>query len=213
MEYIVTQIGFFNYIIAFMSSFIEGFPILGVLLPGQNIMLIVGGFYGKISITNLITIILLAGLGGIIGNLIGYILGKKYGESFFDKYGDYIGIGKTEIEYLKVGIEKWGALGITLGKFHPLTRSFLPFIAGSAGMSSKKFMFYNALGSFIRAFTIIIFGVVFVKYYQIFIEYSGTIMLGIMALIGLYIYIFKKKEFLKYWEEKNKEIQEKYNNK
>jgi membrane protein DedA with SNARE-associated domain len=37
-----------------------------------------------------------------------------------------------------------------------MTRAFLPFIAGSMGMKSGKFMLYNAIGSIIRATTIIL---------------------------------------------------------
>lgn len=160
------------------------------------------------SYNNLIYVIIIASIGAIIGNYIGYILGKYYGDSFFDKYGIWFGIGKTEVRYLKKWIDKWWAWGITIWKFHPMTRAFLPFIAGSMGMKWGKFMFYNALWSVIRASTIIILWVVFVEYYKILLEYSGTISLIIFSLIWWYIYKFKRKEFAKYWQEKNAEIEE-----
>ncbi|MGE4443420.1 MAG: DedA family protein [Candidatus Altimarinota bacterium] len=208
MKVVIEGLGYWNYLIVFFSALIEAFPVIGIVLPGQNILLIVGGFFGHISNENLIYVIIIASIGAIIGNYIGYALGKYYGDSFFEKYGVWFGIGKTEVKYLKKGIDKWGALGITLGKFHPMTRAFLPFIAGSMGMKSGKFMLYNAIGSIVRSIAMVVFGVIFVEYYKIFVEYSGTISIVILALVGGYIYKFKKKEFLKYWQEKNAEMEE-----
>lgn len=75
-------------------------------------------------------------------------------------------------------------------------------------MKSWKFMLYNAIGSIIRATTIILLWVVFVEYYKILLEYSGTISLVVFWLIWGYIYKFKKKEFTTYWQEKNAEMEE-----
>lgn len=208
MKVVIQGLGFWNYLILFSSSLIEAFPVLWVILPWQNILLIVGWFFWHNNYTNLIYVILVASFWAIIGNYIWFILGKHYGDHFFDKYGIWIGIGKTEVKYLKKWIDKWWAWWITVGKFHPMTRSFLPFIAGSMGMKSWKFMLYNAIGSFIRATTIILLWVVFVQYYKILLEYSGTISLVVFGLIGAYIYQYKRAAFKKYWEEKNAEMEE-----
>jgi membrane protein DedA with SNARE-associated domain len=44
---IVLALGNWNYLVVFVSSIIESFPVLGVVIPGQNIMLISGGFFGE----------------------------------------------------------------------------------------------------------------------------------------------------------------------
>lgn len=197
-----------NYLIVFSSAFIEAFPVLGIVVPGQNILLIVGGFFAEISINNLFFVIIISSFWAILWNYVGYLLGKKYGDSFFEKYGIRFWIGKTEVKYLKVWIDKWWALWITLWKFHPMTRAFLPFIAGSMWMNNKKFMIYNAVWSIIRSIIMIVFWVIFARYYKIFLEYSWTISLVILWWVALYIYKFKKEAFLKYWEEKNIEMQD-----
>ncbi len=43
----IVFLGNWNYLIAFASSIVESFPVIGVLVPGQNIMLLVGGFFGR----------------------------------------------------------------------------------------------------------------------------------------------------------------------
>lgn len=207
MKVWIGWLGSWNYLIVFSSALIEAFPVLGILVPGQNILLIVGGFFGNISKENLIYVTMIASIWAICGNYIWFILGKYFGEWFFEKYWLWFGIGKTEVRYLEKWIEKWGPLGITFGKFHPMTRAFLPFIAWSAKMKSKTFMIYNAIGSITWATTMIVFWVVFVEYYQFFIEYAGTISLVILLLVGLYIYFFQKAAFLKYLQEKNQELE------
>lgn len=207
MKIVINWLWSWNYIIIFLSSCIEAFPVLWILLPWQNILLIVWWFFWQISQTNLIYVIIISSIWAIVWNYIWFILWKYYWDSFFQKYWLWIWIWKTEVKYLKKWIDKWWPWWITVWKFHPMTRSFLPFIAWSMWMKSGKFMLYNAIWSFIRATTIILLWVVFVEYYKILLEYSGTIAIVVFWIIWLYIYKFKKDEFIKYWEEKNAEIE------
>ena len=208
MKLVIEWMWMWNYLIAWLSSLIEAFPVLWVVVPGQNILLIVWGFFWNINNTHLIYIILVAIVWAIIWNWIWYILWRYYWDSFFKKYWNRFWIGLTEVKYLKKWIEKWWAWWIIIWKFHPMTRAFLPFIAWSMWMHSTKFMIYNIIGSVIRATTIILLWVLFVEYYKIILEYIWTIMMIIFALIAIYIYKYKRKEFKQYMHEKNKELEE-----
>lgn len=208
MKIIVESINYWNYLIWFSSSLIEAFPVIWVVIPGQNILLIVGWFFWAISFLNLLYLMIVASLWAIIGNYIWYILWKYYWDSFFTKYWNWFGIWLTEVKYLKKSIDKWWAWWIILWKFHPMTRAFLPFIAWSMWMKSLSFMIYNIIGSIIRAVTIIWLWVVFVEYYEILLEHAWKIMIIIFWIIAFYIYKFKKKEFMKYLYEKNNELEQ-----
>lgn len=186
---------------------IESFPVLWVVIPGQNILLAVWWFFWNISQTHLAYIIIISSIWATLWNFIWYILGRYYGDSFFAKYGIWFWIGLTEVRYLKKGIDKWWAIWIILWKFHPITRAFLPFIAGSMWMKSWLFAIYNIVGSIIRSVVIILLWVVFVEYYEFLIDHSGKITAVIFAAIWIYIYKFKRKEFKKYMQEKNEEME------
>ncbi len=56
---LIETIGIWNYFIAFASACIESLPIIGTTFPGMNIMILVGGFWGK---THLFLTILLASI-------------------------------------------------------------------------------------------------------------------------------------------------------
>ena len=204
---IIEGLLYWNYLIIFITSLIESFPVLVVVVPGQNILLIVWWFFSEISRENLYYVILIASIWAIISNYIWYFLGIYYWEKLFKKYGLWFWIWQTEVKYLKKWVKKWWAWGIILWKFHNLTRAFVPFIAGSMRMHHKSFFIYNIIGSTVRATTIVILWVVFAEYYEAVIDYFWYIMMWIMLLTWIYIYKFKKTEFLQYMREKNEEIE------
>lgn len=209
VKWIVYTIWNWNYVIVFLSSLIEGFPVLWVVIPWQNILLIVGWFFAEININNLIFVMIIASLGAIISNYIGYFLWKYYWETFFKKYGLWFGIWETEVNYLKKWIKKWWPWGIIIGKFHNVARAFIPFIAWSMNMKHKSFFVYNVLWSVLRAITMILLWVVFAQYYEILVDYMLYIMMWVMIIVWIYIYRYKKKEFIQYIKDKNEELDRK----
>lgn len=216
MSKLILSLWYWNYLIAFSSAMIESFPVIWVLVPWMQIMLMVWWFflvwwaYGKFA---MFEVILLAIIWAIIWNYVGYLLGIKYGDSFFKRYWYLFWLWKTELKILKKQIDKNWAAFIIFGKFHNLTRAFIPFIAGSMWMHKKRFWPYNIIWSVIWAITIIVLWVVFANYYKIIVDHTLYIMLGIALLVGLYIYFFKRKEFKQYIVDKNVEIEEQVNSK
>lgn len=216
IEWIKSQIeslGRWNYLLAFVSALAESLPIIWAILPGQTIMISVWGFYGAIGWTQFLGVLLAAIGGSIISNAFWYFLGKYYGESFFEKYGMWIGIEKTELKYLKKWVETWGVWGIILSKFHPQGRAFLPFIAGSMWFSRWRFWLSNILASTLWAIFFITIGVFFAQYYEAIIKYMGYVFMWGILVVVWYFWFFRREAFLKYWQEKNAEIQAKYENK
>lgn len=209
MEWIIQSLWYWNYAIIFLSWLIEWFPVLWVVVPWQNILMLVGGFFGKMSTANLIYAIIVASLWAILSNWLWYILWIRYWEGFFKKYWLWFGIWETEVRYLKKWIKKWWATWIIVWKFHNLARAFVPFIAWTMKMDKKIFWIYNVIGSVLRSVTIVILWVFFAEYYEQILQYFGYIIILIMIITWIYIWKFKKKEFMAYMEEKNKEIERK----
>jgi membrane-associated protein len=53
---------------------------------------------------------------------------------------------------------KNGSRAITIGRFVPAVRTFIPIVAGVVGMPRKTFMFYNAAGGIFWVFSITLLG-------------------------------------------------------
>jgi membrane-associated protein len=173
----VKFIGAWNYLLVFVSSCIESFPVIGVLVPGQQVMLLVGGFYGR---EHLFPVMALASVGAMLGNWFGYVLGVRYGKAFLRHHGDTFGIGLTEQKILEKQILKNGPWFIVLGKFHNFTRSFVPFIAGTMGMQSKLFWPYNLAGSIFWACMMMVLGIFFTTYLKVILDSIGYIFLALI---------------------------------
>jgi len=206
IESIIKWLWNWNYLIAFSSSIIESFPVVWVLVPWMQIMLMVWGFFWR---TSLFQVVLVAIVWAIIGNYAWYILWVKYWDSFFKNYWEWFWLGKTELKILKKQIQKNWAWFIIFGKFHNFTRAFVPFIAGSMWMKQKHFWFYNIIGSIFWASTIITSWVLFAKHYKKIVDNIEYIMLWILIMVSFYIFVFKRKEFIQYIKDKNTEIEDK----
>jgi len=204
MKHIVDKLWYWNYIIIFIFWFIESFPLVGISIPGQTVLLTVAGFLGY---QHMYLAMFSAAIGALLGNFTGYLLGVKYGDAFFDKYGKFIGVTKTDIKYVKKGIEKHGWLLVILGKFHNMFRAFVPFIAGSSNMKTKHFTLFNIVGSILRAIVMVLLGVFFVQNAETILNNIWKILLVLVLGLLVYIYLFKREEFMKYLEEKQKEFE------
>jgi membrane protein DedA with SNARE-associated domain len=207
MKVVVKVLWNWNYVIIFLTAFVESFPLLGVAVPWQNIMLIVWWFFG---VDYLYEVIWIAIIWALLGNYVWYVLWVFYWEKFFIKYWDWVGIWMTELKYMKKWIHKHGWWMIVVWKFHNMLRAFVPFIAWSMGMKNKNFLIFNVVWSILRAVVIILLWVVFVQYYKIVLSYAPYVMSLIFIFIWFYIYIYKRQEFKNYLKEKEQEIENKF---
>lgn len=200
-----------NYLLAFVSALAESLPIIGTIIPGQVVMLSVWWFYGWTWITQFTGVLIFAILGSVISNAIWYFLGKYYWEDFFKTYGVWVWIEQTELKYLKKWVNTWWAWGIILSKFHPHFRAFLPFIAGSMWFKQTRFWIYNILASTLWASVFITIGIFFAEYYEAILRYIWWVFTWILVWVLTYYWYFKRDAMLKYWREKNLEMEAKYN--
>lgn len=101
IESLIKTLGSWNYLIIFVTSMIESFPFLGVLVPGMNVMILVGGFFIGRDPQVFALCALIAAAGACLGNATGFLLGKFAGREFLAKHGNWLGIGATEMKYIE----------------------------------------------------------------------------------------------------------------
>ncbi len=186
--------GNWNYVILFLVAMIESFPFIGVVVPGMNVMILVGGFFVQRDIDIFIPAALLALFGACLGNALGYLMGKVSGKELLQKYGLWIGLGPKELAFLEKQVHKNGFWFIVGGKFHNLFRSFVPYLAASQGLSGRQFWWANIIGSSIWAVTILLVGVFFVESYEVVLQYLSYILIVIIVVaFGVFSYKNKRK--------------------
>lgn len=126
--------------------FIECGLLIGVVLPGDSLLFIVGIFLasGFIDVPLPIALLVLT-LSAIAGNLAGYWVGEKVGPSLFKRADSKI-FKQEYVTKTSEFFEKYGARAIVLARFVPIVRSIITAMAGISKMDFKRYATYSTIG-------------------------------------------------------------------
>ncbi|AEW87189.2 DedA family protein [Flavobacterium columnare] len=194
-------------IVVLFIVFAETGLLAGFFLPGDS-LLFLAGIYSETLMSqtslgndfmNVSVFAFLVGLMGLIGNMTGYWFGAKSGNYLYNQKDTFF-FKKKYLYQAREFFDKYGNRAIVFARFLPIVRTFAPVVAGIVEMDKKKFMFYNILGSFLWAFSMIFAGhylhTLFLQSFGIDLKhYIEFIVIGIVAFTTLPILwkIFKKK--------------------
>lgn len=131
---------------ACLILFIECGLLVGVILPGDSLLFIVGMLLASNFITTPLAIaLLLMSICAIAGNLLGYWTGAKVGPRLFNRPDSKL--FKTEyVVTTQNFFEKHGSRAIVLARFVPIVRSVITGLAGVARMDYKTYATYSTIG-------------------------------------------------------------------
>jgi membrane-associated protein len=121
--------------------------VFAFFLPGDSLLFTVGLFVGRGNIHHslwLVCLILTA--AAFAGNVVGYEIGRKAGPALFNRPDSRI-FKQQYVDQTVAFFDKYGPRAIVLARFVPIVRTFLPFVAGGAGMPYAAFLTYNAIGA------------------------------------------------------------------
>lgn len=131
---------------ACLILFIECGLLVGVILPGDSLLFIVGMLIASNFITTPLALaLLLMSFCAIAGNLLGYWTGAKVGPKLFNRPDSKL--FKTEyVVTTQNFFEKHGSRAIVLARFVPIVRSIITGLAGVARMDYKIYATYSTIG-------------------------------------------------------------------
>jgi undecaprenyl-diphosphatase len=201
----VSVIGNWGYLIIFLVAFLESSAFLGMIVPGESIILI-AGFLSLYGYLNIVSCMIVIGFGGILGDSTGYVLGRILGRGYFEKHGRLLFLKAKHIERVERYFYIHGGKTVFFGKFIGFLRSFGPFTAGMSRMPYRSFLIYNVTSCIIWATLFSLLGYFFGWSWQTIEKWSGRagvfiffILLIIIGFSRLYASIVKKQVELKAW--------------
>jgi len=112
-------------------------------LPGDS-LLFASGAFAALGYLNLAWLLLLLALAAILGDTANYWIGHLLREQVHA--GKIRFIKQAHLERTHAFYEKHGGKAVVLGRFVPIVRTFVPFVAGVGAMTYPRFIFYNILG-------------------------------------------------------------------
>ncbi|HMO46258.1 MAG TPA: DedA family protein [Rubrivivax sp.] len=183
----VALYGAWVYALLFTIIFVETGVVVMPFLPGDSLLFVVGALCG-LGLMEMGIVMPLLIVAAVAGDQMNYTIGRYFGPKvwhwehsrFFNKHA---------FQQAHDFYEKYGGITIMLARFLPFIRTFVPFVAGVADMSRRKFTMYNVVGALVWVISLIAAGYLFgnlpwAKANMSLIIWLMIIVPGLLALLG-----------------------------
>jgi membrane-associated protein len=149
LEVFVSEYGLWVYALLFLIIFAETGLVVTPILPGDSLLFTTGALAATgILDIRLVTPLLL--VAAILGDAVNYSVGHFIGPRVFraeDRASFWHRVlNRNHLMKAHAFFERHGGKAIVLGRFVPIVRTFVPFVAGAGSMSYPQFAFYNVAG-------------------------------------------------------------------
>ena len=151
--------GAWVYALLFAIIFVETGLVVMPFLPGDSLLFVVGALCG-LGLMEMSLVVPLLVLAAVLGDQVNYSIGRYFGPKVW-QWEDSRFFNKRAFQQAHDFYEKYGGNTIMLARFLPFIRTFVPFVAGVAEMSRRKFTLYNIVGGLVWVLGLVTLGYLF----------------------------------------------------
>ena len=149
LEAFVQQYGVLVYALLFVIVFAETGLVVTPFLPGDS-LLFTAGALSAVNVLDIRLVVILLLVAAILGDAVNYAVGHFVGPRVFraegtTSFGQRL-LNRNHLQQAHEFFERYGGKAVVLGRFVPIVRTFVPFVAGAGSMSYPMFAFYNVTG-------------------------------------------------------------------
>ena len=131
-------------------------------------------------------------LGYLAGSIVGWWIGLRGGRPLLERHGRLLHLGPERLDRAERWFDRWGNVGVLVGRLTPLVRSFVSIPAGVFRMALAPYCLLTLVGSAIWAFAIAGAGYGLGSSYERFhhdFRYAEYLVLaGVLALAAYLVY-------------------------
>jgi membrane-associated protein len=138
------------YGLLFLIVFAETGLVVTPFLPGDSLLFATGALAatGALNLWGVVALLLVA---AVLGDAVNYAVGRYVGPRIFTA-DDQTGwwhrlLNREHLQRAHEFFERYGGKAVVLGRFVPIVRTFVPFVAGAGAMTYTTFAFYNVVGA------------------------------------------------------------------
>ena len=150
-EFVVSY-GVWVYALLFAIIFAETGLVVTPILPGDSLLFACGALAAT-GVLNVWVILGLLVTAAILGDAVNYSVGNYAGPKIFSAEDTtsfwHKMLNRDHLRQAHEFFERHGGKAIVLGRFVPIVRTFVPFVAGAGTMTYASFAFYNITGALI----------------------------------------------------------------
>jgi undecaprenyl-diphosphatase len=179
-------LGAWTYLLVGVFAFLETGAGVGLIVPGETVMLLGGAVAGQGAI-NVYLLIAIAWFCAWAGDSTSFFIGRRLGRGFVLRNGPRVGITHERFERVEDYFGRHGGKTILVGRFVSLVRALAPFVAGSSGMRYRNFLPYSVLGTGLWASAHILIGYFFSRSIDKAAKYAGrgAFLLGTLIVVAV----------------------------
>jgi membrane-associated protein len=150
-EFVATY-GRWVYAFLFLIIFAETGLVVAPILPGDSLLFAAGALAatGALDVRVLLVLLIVA---AALGDAVNYAVGDAVGPRIFSSIDRTSWwqrmLNRDHLARAHEFFEKYGGKAIVLGRFVPIVRTFVPFVAGAGTMTYSRFALYNVSGAVI----------------------------------------------------------------
>lgn len=191
---LIARLGQWGYLVIFAGAALESAAFLGLLVPGESLVLVTG-FLAAHGALDLDVLILTVTLGAAIGDSIGYEMGRWLGRPALLHYGSHFGLRQEQVDKADAFFNRHGGKSVFFGRFVGFARAIVPFLAGSSGMRYAAFLLYNVLGGAAWSTSLILLGYFLGASWQTaerWIGRASTLLGGVFLFALLLFWVYRE---------------------
>jgi membrane protein DedA with SNARE-associated domain len=154
---LASKVGKLTYVIVGFAAFVETGAFVGLVLPGETIVILGGAVAGQ-GETSVILTIGIVWICAFAGDSVSFLLGRRLGRGFILRHGPRLRITHERFARVEDYFTRHGGKTILIGRFIGLVRAVAPFTAGSSAMRYTNFLPFSVLGTGLWALAYVLLG-------------------------------------------------------
>lgn len=191
------------FFMAVESSFIP-FPSEVVMIPAGFL-----AYRGELTFgcfwPDAIAAVVLGTVGSLLGSWLNYYLSLWLGRPFLHRYGKYFFLSGPSLDRAEEVFREYGDITTFVCRLVPVIRQLISIPAGLARMNIRRFTFFTGLGAMIWVVILVAIGAylgslsaalsyeeLVKKGMSILSENYIEIAIGLVVIVGIYLYIHRK---------------------
>lgn len=124
-----------------------GLESLDLPLPGETALVAAAIYAGSTGQLSIISVLIAALVGAVIGDSFGYLIGRSLGWPFLLRYGRRIGLTGERLRIGRMLFSRHGGMVVFAGRFVAFLRVLAASLAGASGMAWPRFLLFNSTGA------------------------------------------------------------------
>ena len=143
---VASKVGKLAYLFVGLAAFLETGAFVGLVLPGETVVILGGAVAGQ-GETSVVLTIGIVWACSFSGDSVSFLLGRRLGRGFILRHGPKVRITEERFERVEAYFDRHGGKTILIGRFIGLVRALAPFTAGTSGMRYWSYLPFSVLGT------------------------------------------------------------------